>query len=101
MVAVMRKAASLGDDECQQQQRLISALATENKVICIAFVLSNVFLVRMVKDFVQGSLCFVSWYCTKVIPNSSLSSVYMICMLVSIKHTKTVMEPPQMFLKNR
>ncbi|XP_042872320.1 FGFR1 oncogene partner 2 homolog isoform X3 [Penaeus japonicus] len=31
MVAVMRKAASLGDDECQQQQRLISALATENK----------------------------------------------------------------------
>ncbi|XP_071529519.1 suppressor of IKBKE 1-like isoform X2 [Panulirus ornatus] len=31
MVAVMRKAASLGDDECEQQQRLITALATENK----------------------------------------------------------------------
>ncbi|XP_069939262.1 FGFR1 oncogene partner 2 homolog isoform X2 [Cherax quadricarinatus] len=31
MVAVMRKAASLGDDESQQQQRLITALATENK----------------------------------------------------------------------
>nr|XP_045610069.1 FGFR1 oncogene partner 2 homolog isoform X1 [Procambarus clarkii] len=31
MVAVMRKAASLGDDESQQQQRLITSLATENK----------------------------------------------------------------------
>ena len=32
MVAVMRKAASLGDDETNQQKRLIAALATENKV---------------------------------------------------------------------
>lgn len=31
MVAVMRKAAALGDDETQQQQRVIAALATENK----------------------------------------------------------------------
>lgn len=31
MVAVMRKAASIGDDESNQQQRLITALATENK----------------------------------------------------------------------
>lgn len=31
MVAVMRKAAALGDDETNQQQRLITALATENK----------------------------------------------------------------------
>ncbi|KAK8407366.1 hypothetical protein O3P69_002120 [Scylla paramamosain] len=31
MVAVMRKAAALGDDESNQQQRLITALATENK----------------------------------------------------------------------
>lgn len=32
MVAVMRQAASLSDDECNEQQKLITALATENKV---------------------------------------------------------------------
>lgn len=32
MVAVMRKAASLGENECDKQHRLISRLATENKV---------------------------------------------------------------------
>ncbi|KAG0716507.1 FGFR1 oncogene partner 2 [Chionoecetes opilio] len=37
MVAVMRKAASLGDEETNQQHRLITALATENKVRCWAF----------------------------------------------------------------
>ncbi|XP_050727451.1 FGFR1 oncogene partner 2 homolog isoform X4 [Eriocheir sinensis] len=31
MVAVMRQAASLSDDECNEQQKLITALATENK----------------------------------------------------------------------
>ncbi|KAK4302604.1 hypothetical protein Pmani_025319 [Petrolisthes manimaculis] len=31
MLAVMRRAATLSDDESQQQQRLITALATENK----------------------------------------------------------------------